>query len=812
MADYVTPSDRDYMIRTIMGEAANQPDEGVAAVGHVIMNRVKKGYGKTPTEVVFAPNQFEPWSTRKKELLGYSGEEPEYKRVGSIVDGIISNKIKDPTNGATHFLQEDIVRKRRGGGLPDWAQGQGVKIGDHTFHYPDEPDRPESRPRVASVLDKYTKGAAPVASDAQPVPLAEGLSLIDKYTKKPTVNISTKDPLLPKPGEPVTGAEPQWQRDLKTVGGEAISAVPNFFKSMASNVQGGINQVGEGLNDLSKGEIFPSGFGKPPAERKGGGLLKIAGGVMQGVGGATMITPATETLENTVTNVTGNETAGKAAGLVGNMLSSGVVAKQANRMRPTTRANEMIGGAPMTPEQIARLDANPRLRPMDVNPSLQGKALGLSVEEGEAKNLLYSRAREHADSAPEAVREAYTATTGPAVNPIEKLRALQKTTRDNADKGFGDTFRNAKPVNSTPVIQAIDDVLKPGVTAVASPGTTVAWGPLQHRLAELRQDLTDGVSVVSDPKRLHEIQYTLGREINELSQSTVGAEKKMARDLRKVQDALVEQIDQASGGKYRPAREKFKTDKEVEEAYEKGFDVVRNRTGLKGALEDSPDAWREWINGRPNKKGQIVGAATTEELEAARVGARAAIEQRIQGFRHSARRGTDIMDVPYNVEKLEALFGKTEAERLARLLRDEKDIAYSNNKLLNNSVTAEKTLNAASVKPRELDAPMKAEKLLLPAVGTAAEMWATGGMPSGFGAGVGVAAMAAKHVANRLGRRSDLARNEIMADILSTGGSQGMTGARRAAESGNRLLGRPTVPFTYVPEDYRAKRVPLAKD
>lgn len=838
MADgYVTPSDRDYMIRTIIGEAANQPDEGMAGVGHVIMNRVKRGYGKSPTEVMFAKNQFEPWSTRRQELMGYSAEDPAYKRVASIVDGIIGGKIKDPTNGATHFLQEDIVRQRRGGGLPDWAKGGGLKIGDHTFHYPDEPDRAESRPRVASVLDKYTKGGAVPnsATAAAPPSLAEGLSLIDKYTKKGGPNLTEEarvlagmTPSLENRGAPER-VKPQWQRDAETVSSSAINSVPNFFKSMAENVRGGIGQVGEGLTDISKGDLFPSGIGKPPAERTGGGLLKIAGGVLQGLGGASGITPATEMLESGVTNLTGNETAGKAAGLVGNVLSSGIVGKQVNRMRPTVRAQEEIGNVKLSPDEINRLQTNPRLRPMDVNPSLHGKGLGLSVEEGVAKDTMYKRAREHADAAPEAVRDAYTTTVGPAIDPVQHLRSIQQTARDNAAKGFGDAFASAKPVNATPVIEAIDKELKPGIMGVASPGTTVHWGPLEQRLLKYKQKLTDGTSVVSDAQRLHEIQVEMGREIRTLSKSATGTDQHLASEMKPFHDKLVKQIDDATGGKYQPARKKYKDDMEIEEAYRDGFDFFRNRGGFKGATEDSPTAWREAIFGRKmggsrSNSGQLVGGMSPEEIAALKHGVRASVEQAIMGFRHSARRGTEIMDVPYNVQKLEMLFGKTEGKRLARLLKDEKDMAYTNNKLLHNSVTAEKTLNAQSVKPRDLDSPIKAEKLLLPAVGTAAEMFLMGGVPTGAGAMFGTAAIAAKHVANRLGRRSDLARNEVMADILSSGGAAGVRQSQNVAASGNRLLGPPPsvrlpgtsieapIPFTYVPEDYRAKRVPLTKD
>ena len=106
---------------------------GMEAVGHVIANRVRNG-GGSPTSVVLAPYQFEPWQTRSRELLNYSPEAPIYHRAAAAFDRASSGSFDDPTNGATHFLQEDIVRRRRGGTLPPWATGPQTKIGAHTFY------------------------------------------------------------------------------------------------------------------------------------------------------------------------------------------------------------------------------------------------------------------------------------------------------------------------------------------------------------------------------------------------------------------------------------------------------------------------------------------------------------------------------------------------------------------------------------------------------------------------------------------------------------------------------------------------------
>jgi hypothetical protein len=132
------PITRDHLIRTVMSEAGDQSDQGKAAVAHVILNRYKSGqFGDSIMHILHAPKQFEPWSlspSSKNYPMRHDASSKEYKQAGAIVDDALAGDSQDPTGGATHFLQEDIVRKRRGGSLPSWASGQGQRIGDHTFY------------------------------------------------------------------------------------------------------------------------------------------------------------------------------------------------------------------------------------------------------------------------------------------------------------------------------------------------------------------------------------------------------------------------------------------------------------------------------------------------------------------------------------------------------------------------------------------------------------------------------------------------------------------------------------------------------
>lgn len=125
------------MIRTILGEAANEGPRGQAAVAHVILNRTASGnYGSTPSSVVMAPNQFEPWQTRRQELLGYKPNSSSYQNVGDIVDMAASGEIPDPTNGATHFYSP-VSQAALGRQPPSWAVKPTAKIGGHNFYAPE---------------------------------------------------------------------------------------------------------------------------------------------------------------------------------------------------------------------------------------------------------------------------------------------------------------------------------------------------------------------------------------------------------------------------------------------------------------------------------------------------------------------------------------------------------------------------------------------------------------------------------------------------------------------------------------------------
>jgi Cell Wall Hydrolase len=159
------PEQRDYLIRTIVFEAADEADEGKAAVAHVILNRKRSGrWGDNIKDVVTRPWQFEPWMTRRTEMERLSPDDPRYEDAARIADAVLNGQTPDPTAGATHFLNPTVVQQRRGGSLPSWARGEGQPIGRHTFYYPSDDS---TGPAVLSMGDV----ADPLRFDTSSQPL-----------------------------------------------------------------------------------------------------------------------------------------------------------------------------------------------------------------------------------------------------------------------------------------------------------------------------------------------------------------------------------------------------------------------------------------------------------------------------------------------------------------------------------------------------------------------------------------------------------------------------------------------------------------
>ena len=128
----------DVMARTVWGEARGEGINGMQAVAHVILNRVKLGqargqywWGESIIEVCQKPYQFSCWNKddpNYRELISVRDQDPIFMAAKRTCTRVLLGFLPDITKGADHYHARNI--------LPHWARGQGAtaRIGNHIFY------------------------------------------------------------------------------------------------------------------------------------------------------------------------------------------------------------------------------------------------------------------------------------------------------------------------------------------------------------------------------------------------------------------------------------------------------------------------------------------------------------------------------------------------------------------------------------------------------------------------------------------------------------------------------------------------------
>lgn len=196
------PKDFDLAVRTVVGEAGNQPIDGKVAVAHVIANRARQA-GMRPGEVVLAPGQFEPWNNprTRKQLATLDPNSPAYQEAAQAVTLAWSGQAADPTGGADHFFAPK-AQAALGRAEPTWAAGaQGQDIGDHRFFklgYGGQKAAPAPAPAAADLaaaaaadprMTELEKARIKRLFEGGPTSQALGMQLLQRFMGKqgPTI-------------------------------------------------------------------------------------------------------------------------------------------------------------------------------------------------------------------------------------------------------------------------------------------------------------------------------------------------------------------------------------------------------------------------------------------------------------------------------------------------------------------------------------------------------------------------------------------------------------------------------------------------
>lgn len=599
----------------------------------------------------------------------------------------------------------------------------------------------------------------------------------------------------------------------------------NAYHDTIENAVAGSHLVGQGLTDIGNKNYLPTTPSMDPSTWSPGGLLKTAGGAL-GILTSPIAGAANALVAKPVTALTGNPDIGERAGFVASSITpvrGGNVLME--KAAPSTKSmNKLVEavGPENVPQLVASMRQNPRMTPADLSDPVRLTTQGLMAGgTPDVQQFISKAVKERAGSRLEAANTAYTEAMGPKPDVVKMVEGLKDRARTAGQQAIQPALENAKPVDVTPVIKAIDEKLKPGVTALLG-DTKLPLSELEQELVRFKSRLTDGENQVFDPQKLHRIQSEIGDQAFQLSKSPNPKDRMLGSQLRTFNEKLIDQIDEASKigrpsssapssgfgsettitingkpttsrtgasqnisnetpgqaanapGPYRQARAKFKDAKDIHEAFDAGFDTLKNRSGKSG-LEDRPEAFREWMK-----------TATPEEVVARRIGTRADIDQKINGVKNGALAGQGITAIPYNREKLQALFGDKEASRLIRVMEDAKREADTNYAIHSGSKTAETNAAKERIEVRKVGGGNSLQSFVLPAVGEGLNYMTSGSVLPGAGAALAGAAMLARRGVQKVGQMHDIASNmEFAKNALAAGP------AREATI--NRLLSHPKV-------------------
>lgn len=138
------------MAKTIVGEGRGEPFEGKLSIAHVIMNRLhyEGWFGSTIPQVISKPSQFSCWN--KSDTNRKIASNPEKYIEPSVWEEckvaarlVYDNKVKDNTNGATHYMTEIRFMNISRGYSEHWVFNMTpvAVIGEHIFFIEDDSRR-----------------------------------------------------------------------------------------------------------------------------------------------------------------------------------------------------------------------------------------------------------------------------------------------------------------------------------------------------------------------------------------------------------------------------------------------------------------------------------------------------------------------------------------------------------------------------------------------------------------------------------------------------------------------------------------------
>ncbi|MBI2451872.1 cell wall hydrolase [Candidatus Pacearchaeota archaeon] len=115
-------SDEVLLARMLFGEARDRSELEKVAIAYTAINRSqdrKKWNGESLREAMLKPYQYSCFNyndSNRKKLMNPEKYEPQaFQECLNIARKVLAGKYRDPTNGATHYYNPDVMSK------PSWA-------------------------------------------------------------------------------------------------------------------------------------------------------------------------------------------------------------------------------------------------------------------------------------------------------------------------------------------------------------------------------------------------------------------------------------------------------------------------------------------------------------------------------------------------------------------------------------------------------------------------------------------------------------------------------------------------------------------
>lgn len=534
-----------------------------------------------------------------------------------------------------------------------------------------------------------------------------GGSIIDLYLNEP--DDTSKAPVrdldnYPKPFTEAEKREAAKPKANPRDGGliEGIKNLPSTTgKAIVDAARSGASLAGQGISDIRSGKPA-TGIGEIGLGLLGAVASPISGVLKAGI-------------EEPITQITGNPKIGESASMIAGALVPAVPsAKIVSKLSPKNSSFKTLIdsiGVENIPTVIREMKANPRLTPADLSPKVQQDAQHLFTVDGPHINKLAETVKNRTNTAKNSVLDIYDTNAGPSVDLVQKINDLAKSAKNVGLKQIEPALNNASKVSIERTLSNLDNLLNPSKFKI---GDDVPLTNVKRELNEIRKRLRG--SKEYDAKELNTFQSGLRVKAESLIRSADGQSKQIGQALMKIRNDLVDDIDKAAGGKYKPALNSYRDEMHIADAFKEGYQGI---FGSSKSMENTPSFMKQWFNG-----------LTDAEKQAAREGARSSIATEIGVAKNPALAGEALSRSDFNKEKLKILFGDKEASELIRKLEHERKIADTNNKLIHGSQTA---MRSASKRAFDMPEKTTGASLIPPAAIEAANLM-SGGLP---GLGIG---------------------------------------------------------------------------